>query len=130
MDTQFGRRPGGPAHKPPLSLKKWFFLGGTFLLLILVISFAGKLWEQQNAEEYMVIQAPFSGYLTWHLEQGLKKQIFGMPTHYRISNQDNVFSLPLKHIKFPMHLPHLYILGCQMKHEHEIEQQDDKFLRV
>jgi hypothetical protein len=41
------------------------------MLLLLAMS-AGKLFENVNADEIVVIQSPISGTLTWYTAAGLK----------------------------------------------------------
>lgn len=50
-------------------------------LVVLVIPF--KIWENNDAKEIMVIQAPWSGDLTWHTSAGVKWQGFGTVTIYQ-----------------------------------------------
>lgn len=45
---------------------------------------AGKLWENVPASDYVVIQSPVAGDLTWYTSQGLKWQGFGDVTAYNI----------------------------------------------
>ena len=54
------------------------------MLLLLAMS-AGKLFENVNADEIVVIQSPISGTLTWYTTAGLKWQGWGYVTRYRKS---------------------------------------------
>jgi hypothetical protein len=54
------------------------------MLLLLAMS-AGKLFENVNADEIVVIQSPISGTLTWYTAAGLKWQGWGYVTRYRKS---------------------------------------------
>src|SRR5262245_53762410 len=51
-----------------------------FSLLVLVLS--GQFFEHLDAEQIMVIQAPLSGRLAWHINAGVKWQGFGKVTKY------------------------------------------------
>lgn len=62
--------------------KRGIFLIFSVLSLIIGVAAAGNLFEQLNAGEVMVVQAPLSGELTWHVEPGLKWQGFGTITKY------------------------------------------------
>lgn len=55
-------------------------LAATALIALVVLS--GNLFQNVNADEIVVIQAPFSGTLTWHTEPGTKWQGFGRVTTY------------------------------------------------
>ncbi len=53
--------------------------------VILLVAGAGAssfLFENVNADDIVVIQAPISGKLTWHVAPGLKIQMFGQVTTY------------------------------------------------
>jgi len=54
------------------------------MLLLLAMS-AGKLFENVNADQIVVIQSPISGTLTWYTTAGLKWQGWGYVTRYRKS---------------------------------------------
>jgi len=47
-------------------------LGIVVALVLFIMSFS--MFEHLSAQQYMVVQAPFSGKLTWHLTQGVKFQ--------------------------------------------------------
>lgn len=49
----------------------------------------GSMWENNEAGEILVIQAPLSGELTVYTEPGRKWQGYGTPTHYKRSNNFN-----------------------------------------
>ena len=53
------------------------------MLLFATILLWGQLFENVDADEIMVIQAPVSGELTWHVNSGTKWQGFGKVTMYR-----------------------------------------------
>lgn len=62
---------------------KTIFGGGAVLVLaILFLVLSGQLFEHLDAGQVMVIQAPFSGNLTWHTSPGVKWQGFGTVTKY------------------------------------------------
>lgn len=53
------------------------------LVLFLIIALWGQVFENVDADEIMVVQAPTSGELTWHVSPGIKWQGFGKITVYR-----------------------------------------------
>jgi hypothetical protein len=59
----------------------------TAVLLIVGLSMIGKLWEDVDAGEVVVIQDPFDGELHVIKESGFTWQGGGRATHYRKSNQ-------------------------------------------
>lgn len=60
-------------------------LGG--LLLLFMLFGAGKLWEDVDAGEIVVIQDPVDGELHVYKSSGLRWQGWGKATHYKKSNQ-------------------------------------------
>lgn len=56
---------------------------GAFLGLFLILALWGQMFENVDADEIMVVQAPTSGELTWHVSPGIKWQGFGKVTMYR-----------------------------------------------
>ena len=50
--------------------------------LIVLIFCASNIWTNLDAKQIMVIQAPWSGALTWEQDQGMKWLLFGHPTRY------------------------------------------------
>ncbi|MEM6802756.1 MAG: SPFH domain-containing protein [Bacteroidota bacterium] len=65
-----------------MTLRKKVFLGLLGLSLFAVFSISGSLFENVDARKICVIQAPISGELTIHFDQGLKYQGFGKVTLY------------------------------------------------
>ncbi|MDW3649920.1 MAG: SPFH domain-containing protein [Bacteroidia bacterium] len=65
-----------------MTLRKKVFLGLLGLSLFAVFSISGSLFENVDARKICVIQAPISGELTVHFDQGLKYQGFGKVTTY------------------------------------------------
>ncbi len=55
---------------------------GIVILLVALAATSTQIWENVDADEIVVIQAPFSGVLTWHIAPGLKLQKFGQVTKY------------------------------------------------
>jgi hypothetical protein len=55
------------------------------VMLFLLVMSGGKLFENVNADEIVVIQSPISGTLTWYTTAGLKWQGWGYVTRYRKS---------------------------------------------
>lgn len=64
-----------------MSTGKIVALLGTIGLVVTVL-LAGNIFEEVNAEDILVVQAPFSGELSWYTTAGLKWQGFGKVTHY------------------------------------------------
>lgn len=60
-------------------------LGGiaVLILLVLVLALGGKLFENVDADEIMVVQHPTSGELSWYTQPGIQWQGFGKVTIYR-----------------------------------------------
>ncbi|MCH7611648.1 MAG: hypothetical protein IIB10_13300 [Chloroflexi bacterium] len=55
---------------------------GIAILLVALAAMSTQIWENVGADEIVVIQAPFSGELVWHIAPGLKLQKFGQVTKY------------------------------------------------
>ena len=57
---------------------------GIIVIIVLIVLFACSfmLMENVDAESIMVVQAPLSGKLTWHVTAGVKSQMFGKVTTY------------------------------------------------
>lgn len=53
------------------------------LLLFVVLGLWGQVFENVDADEIMVVQAPASGELAWYTSSGIKWQGFGKVTIYR-----------------------------------------------
>lgn len=51
--------------------------------VFLLIWVASNMWLSMDANEIVVVQAPFSGKLTWHKDAGVKWQTFGKVTRYK-----------------------------------------------
>lgn len=77
--------------KNEMTLKKWVLLGVSVIALIFLISISGKMGEQVNSDEIVVIQDPVDGELHTHVGNtatgGLVWQNFGTATHYKKSFQ-------------------------------------------
>ncbi len=69
-----------------LTTKKILILGLGFLLLIFLI-FSGKIIENVDNSEIVIIQSAFTGNVTIHTTPGPVTQGFGTATHYKKSNQ-------------------------------------------
>lgn len=52
------------------------------LAIVLVAIFSGMIWENVDAEQIKVIQAPISGELVWYTMPGVKLQKWGKVTTY------------------------------------------------
>lgn len=72
--------------RPELTLKKILYLGLGLLVLILLI-FSGKMVENVDNSEIVIIQSPFTGAVTVYTTPGPVMQNFGTATHYKKSNQ-------------------------------------------
>ncbi|MDP3723033.1 MAG: SPFH domain-containing protein [Candidatus Omnitrophota bacterium] len=53
------------------------------ILAIAIIVTPFELWEDNKADEILVVQAPFSGIFTWHFTAGVKTQNFGWIKEYK-----------------------------------------------
>src|SRR5947209_18317779 len=67
---------------PPLNLRRVFLCGIAFVLFVMIVMLSGEFFEQLDAVEIMVIQAPLSGDLTWYTSPGVKLQGFVKVTKY------------------------------------------------
>jgi hypothetical protein len=72
--------------RPELTLKKILYLGLGLLALILLV-FSGKMVENVDNSEIVIIQSPFTGAVTVYTTPGPVAQSFGNATHYKKSNQ-------------------------------------------
>lgn len=72
--------------RPELTLKKILYLGLGLLVLILLI-FSGKMVENVDNSEIVIIQSPFTGNVAVYTTPGPVAQNFGTATHYKKSNQ-------------------------------------------
>lgn len=61
-------------------------IGGVIGLILLLV-LGSNTFQNLDASHYMVVQAPFSGKLTWHLSPGVKWQGFGTVTTYQRRHQ-------------------------------------------
>lgn len=75
-------------NKNLMSPKKIIISVVGFIALIIVISCMGQLLEYMNPDEYLCVQSPFTGKLTWYTDDGgYKPQMFGKVEHYHRSFQ-------------------------------------------
>lgn len=65
------------------SPRKSLGIGILVLIAIAVITISGKLFENVDADEIVVIQAPISGELNWFVQPGVQWQGFGQVTRYK-----------------------------------------------
>ena len=78
---------------PPVELllllkkSKIFKLIALSIIVIVFFSVSGKLFEDVDAGEIVVIQDPFDGELHVYTQPGVELQMFGRSTHYRKSFQ-------------------------------------------
>src|SRR4051812_32807343 len=68
------------------SIFKWVALGLVVLLSIILLVSLGSIYENNEAGEILVVQAPFSGELSVYTDPGMKWQGWGTVTHYKRSN--------------------------------------------
>lgn len=64
------------------SLTKILALGVVAVLTLFTLVSLGRIAENVSADEIVVIQAPFTGKLTWYTSPGVKGQWFGKVTSY------------------------------------------------
>jgi regulator of protease activity HflC (stomatin/prohibitin superfamily) len=69
------------------TIKRITFLALGIILLIVLVNFAGRVGEDVDAGEIVVIQDPYDGELHIYTQPGWQFQNFGTPTHYRKSTQ-------------------------------------------
>lgn len=70
-----------------LKPKQLLFIIVAAIISIFVLTSIGKLWEDVDAGEVVVVQDPFDGDLHVYKEPGWVWQGYGKATHYRKSNQ-------------------------------------------
>lgn len=61
---------------------KWGILATTIVILVFILVSFGRLVENVEADEIVIIQYPVSGELTFHTQPGWAFQKFGKATHY------------------------------------------------
>lgn len=66
-----------------MSIKAIAGLIFTGIVGVMLLTFSGMLFENVDATEIMVVQAPTSGKLSWYTTQGIKWQGFGKVTAYQ-----------------------------------------------
>ena len=79
-----------------MTLRTKLLLGTFALIIVLLVAVSGSLFENVDAGKICVIQAPVSGELTIHFNQGLKYQGFGKVTNY---NKETEYSFSSAHDK-------------------------------
>lgn len=70
-----------------LTIKKITLIALSILTLILCISYSGKMFEEVDAGEIVVIQHPISGELDIYTVPGTYSQYLGKATHYKRRSQ-------------------------------------------
>lgn len=78
-----------------MSLGRVVGLAGGVLLALFVLMSIGKIFENVSANELVVIQAPWSGKLTWTKQSGVALQLWGTVTSYP-RRQTYVFEIPVR----------------------------------
>jgi hypothetical protein len=71
---------------PSINSRRILMIGIGVLVLILII-FSGKLVENVDNSEIVIIQSPFTGRVSVYTSPGPVMQSFGTATHYKKSNQ-------------------------------------------
>jgi hypothetical protein len=56
------------------NLRKIVLTVAVTAVLLFVLAFAGKIWENVDADEIACIQSPISGKLNWYTSAGVKWQ--------------------------------------------------------
>jgi len=69
------------------SIKKITLIALSILMLIVCISYSGKMFEEVDAGEIVVIQHPLSGELDVYTTPGTYSQYLGKATHYKRRSQ-------------------------------------------
>lgn len=64
------------------SIRKILALGFVGLLTLTVLILGGRIVENVDADEILVVQSPIAGDLTWYITAGVKPQFFGKTTPY------------------------------------------------
>ncbi len=70
-----------------LSVKKITYIALSVLALVLLITYSGKMFEEVEAGEIVVIQHPLSGELDVYTTPGTYSQYLGKATHYKRRSQ-------------------------------------------
>lgn len=65
-----------------VNLGKMVFSGIGIVVMLAVLIFSGKIFENVDADEVLVIQSPISGDLVWYVTPGIKWQGAGKVTSY------------------------------------------------
>ncbi|MGC4022640.1 MAG: SPFH domain-containing protein [Cyclobacteriaceae bacterium] len=71
---------------PPMNSRRVLMIGFGVLAIILIL-FSGKLVENVDNSEIVIIQSPFTGKVSIYTTPGPVMQSFGTATHYKKSNQ-------------------------------------------
>lgn len=66
---------------------KKILLAGLGILVVVLIVFSGKMIENVDNSEIVIIQSPFTGEISVYTSPGPVAQSFGTATHYKKSNQ-------------------------------------------
>lgn len=70
------------SERDEFDLKKVVRAGILIVLLLVGLTASGKLFENVDADEILVVQDPFDGDLHWYISPGVKPQWFGKVTTY------------------------------------------------
>lgn len=77
------------------NIRKYIAIALAAAVFLFCLVFAGKLFENIDADEIVCIQSPVSGKLNWYTNAGIKWQGFGKTTRYfKLSNYG--FSVPVR----------------------------------
>lgn len=80
------KNPISEMKRPELTLKNLLILGMGVLFIILLL-FSGKMIENVDNSEIVIIQSAFTGKVSIYTTPGPVAQSFGIATHYKKSNQ-------------------------------------------
>lgn len=75
--------------------QRLLIVGGAIVSFLFILIFGGKIWQDVDADQIIVVQSPLSGKLTWHTTPGVKWQGFGSVTAYDKLQTYN-FEVPIR----------------------------------
>lgn len=93
-----------------MKMSKIIFSGIGVVLMLMVLVYSGKILENIDAEEVLVVQSPISGDLTWYVTPGIKWQGGGKTTTY--------------------HKRAIYEFSCKKDEKGECFPSDDRRIKI
>lgn len=81
--SRYDENEGSPSFLNNLTGGRIAGLVISVISVFVLIWVASNMWLSMDANEIVVVQAPFSGKLTWHKDAGVKWQNFGKVTRYK-----------------------------------------------